>query len=472
MSIVSLGHLLKRTTKGVLMGNCSNCSNNCGNELILNEKNYNPNRTIDYSKYHVVIVAFSGGKDSIACFLNLLKTGCPIEKIELWHHDIDADRPFMDWPITRGYCEAFAKAFGVKIYFSWKNGGFEGEMLRKNQPTASVSFEAPKADGTIEILTAGGESEKVGTRCMYPQKTGDLTKRYCSPYLKIDVAAKAIIHQPRFLGKKVLFITGERAEESTGRASYAEKEYHKTDAGSKESSQLIQIHKIIKVLKKLAALNLEAFGVDDFNKGKAKIAKIPGFSDKEKRLIRDQIFKGDEELKISSKDCAKLIEERHQEFKAVSKKAVIAYNKRVQKASKGQGLFRKVHAWRPVHKWTTAQVWAIIEEFKINPHTCYKLGWGRCSCAGCIFGSKHQWASLKKVLPETFAKILAYEKQFGKTIDQSKKNIEEIAAEGTPYESITPEFIKEVASRTWNQPIILETWVRPAGAAGELVGAQ
>jgi 3'-phosphoadenosine 5'-phosphosulfate sulfotransferase (PAPS reductase)/FAD synthetase len=455
------------------MGNCSKCSANCGSKLILNEKNYIPNRTVDYSKYHVVIVAFSGGKDSIACFLNLLKTGCPIEKIELWHHDIDADRPFMDWPITRDYCRAFAAAFGVKIYFSYKNGGFLGEMLRKNQATASVSFEAPKADGTIEILTAGGESKKFNTRHMFPQKSADLNERWCSAYLKIDVAAKAIIHQPRFLGKKVLFITGERAEESVGRAAYAVKEYHKTDAGSGDASKLIRNKKIQSVLKKLVKLNASEISLDDFNKNGKPQARFPGFSAKEKTILSDVVLK--EKETISSSDCEKMIVEKQEEFVALSKKALASFKKRTQKAEKGQGLFRKVHAWRPVHKWTTAQIWSIIEEFKINPHTCYKLGWGRCSCAGCVFGDKDQWASLKVVLPEVFARILAYEKSFGKTIDSTKvkgvrRNIEELAAEGTPYPYITPEFIKEVASKTWDQPIIMETWVRPAGATGKLVG--
>jgi len=38
-----------------------------------------------YDKY---IVAFSGGKDSIALVLYLLSVGVPTHKIELWHHDM------------------------------------------------------------------------------------------------------------------------------------------------------------------------------------------------------------------------------------------------------------------------------------------------------------------------------------------------------------------------------------------------
>ena len=80
---------------------------------------------LNYDKY---IIAFSGGKDSTACFLHLLESGVPVEKIELWHHLIDGrSGSFMDWNVTEDYCRKFAAAFGVTIYFSWKEGGFKKE---------------------------------------------------------------------------------------------------------------------------------------------------------------------------------------------------------------------------------------------------------------------------------------------------------------------------------------------------------
>ena len=53
---------------------------------------------MDYGRYDYVIVAFSGGKDSLACVLHLLEDGCPVEKIELWHHEVDGreGKQFMD----------------------------------------------------------------------------------------------------------------------------------------------------------------------------------------------------------------------------------------------------------------------------------------------------------------------------------------------------------------------------------------
>ena len=81
--------------------------------------------TPDLSLYDRFIVAFSGGKDSLACLLMLLDMGVPRHAIELWHHSIDGNsEPFMDWPITASYCETVAKAIGVPLYFSWRIGGF------------------------------------------------------------------------------------------------------------------------------------------------------------------------------------------------------------------------------------------------------------------------------------------------------------------------------------------------------------
>jgi 3'-phosphoadenosine 5'-phosphosulfate sulfotransferase (PAPS reductase)/FAD synthetase len=184
----------------------------------------------DFAAYDYIIVAFSGGKDSLACLLAvieaLIKAGIPLDIVELWHHEIDGREgsSLMDWPVTRAYCEAVAKAFGLKLYFSWKEGGFEREMLRDNAPTARNMFETP--DG---IRYAGGTSSKNNTRRKWPQVSADLSVRWCSSYLKIDVASTAINNQDRFLSKKTLFVTGERAQESSARANYATFEPHRTD---------------------------------------------------------------------------------------------------------------------------------------------------------------------------------------------------------------------------------------------------
>lgn len=176
--------------------------------------------------YDVYIVYFSGGKDCTASFLHLLDLGIPKEKIELWHHNIDGNgEKFMDWNVTPAYCQAFADAFGVKLYFSWKEGGFLREMLRKDSLTAPTSFVTP--DG--EIVTCGGTTGNPSTRMKFPQVSVNLSVRWCSPYLKIDVGACGIRNQERFNGLKVCTISGERAEESKARSKYAELEPDRSD---------------------------------------------------------------------------------------------------------------------------------------------------------------------------------------------------------------------------------------------------
>lgn len=313
----------------------------------------------DYDTY---IVAFSGGKDSAAVVLWLLDQGIDKSKIELWHQDVDGREgsTLMDWPCTKAYCKAFAKALGLTIYFSWKEGGFEREMLRDNTATAPTWFETP--DG---VQMAGGKG-KPGTRLKFPQVSADLSVRWCSAYLKIDVSALAIRNQPRFCNSKTLFLSGERAQESVARSRYAMFEPHRSDA----------------------------------------------------RTGRTQ---------------------------------------------------RHVDHYRPIHQWDESQVWQIMERYRINPHPAYKLGWGRTSCAACIFGSPNQWASLNAVNPNQLRVIADYETQFAHTI-QRKLTVTELAAKGTAYTAITPERIKEALNPDWNEPVFLEHWELPAGAYAESTG--
>jgi 3'-phosphoadenosine 5'-phosphosulfate sulfotransferase (PAPS reductase)/FAD synthetase len=177
----------------------------------------------DYDRF---LVFFSGGKDSVACFLWLIEQGIPVEKIELHHHLVDGREgsTLMDWPVTTDYCKRFAEAFGVRMSFSWREGGFEREMLRNDTPTAPVHF-----------YTQSGEKREVGgagkpnTRLKFPQVSADLRVRWCSSYLKIDVGASYIANDPVFRQGKTLVLTGERAEESAARARYKTFEPHRSD---------------------------------------------------------------------------------------------------------------------------------------------------------------------------------------------------------------------------------------------------
>jgi 3'-phosphoadenosine 5'-phosphosulfate sulfotransferase (PAPS reductase)/FAD synthetase len=178
-------------------------------------------RLLPIEQYDHIVVSFSGGKDSVACVLLLLDMGVPAERIELWHQAVDGEpgvaERFWDWPCTESYCEAFAKAFGFKLLYQWKEGGYLGELYRRDQPTAPSSFQLLDGGKT----TVGGTGP-LGTRYAFPSMESDLRKRWCSAYVKIDVAKKVFTNDPRFAGTKTLMITGERREESKNRGRYGD----------------------------------------------------------------------------------------------------------------------------------------------------------------------------------------------------------------------------------------------------------
>ena len=189
-------------------------------------------------QYDLAIVSFSGGKDSLAMLLNLLELRVPRDKIQLWHQHVDGEpgvelNGFMDWPCTASYCRAIAKGLGVRILFQWKHGGFEREMLRENNLTAPVSYEQQDES----IGTSGGKRGKLSTRLKFPQVSADLSVRWCSAYVKIDPCAMAIAGDPALKNSRILFLTGERRQESTARSRYAEFERHRCTNNARRVDQ-------------------------------------------------------------------------------------------------------------------------------------------------------------------------------------------------------------------------------------------
>lgn len=201
---------------------------------------------IDFDSYDVIALAVSGGKDSVGCALHLKEQGVDMSKVEFWHHEIDGREgsSLMDWVCTPDYCRKFAEWYGVPIYFSWREGGFEREMNRDGSTlTGKVFYE--NAEGLHEIVPGAGYA----SRLRFPQVGSMMAGRWCSPKLKIDVARRIFTNDPRFENSRTLFITGERAEESLSpenfklmregklppekqkqRAGYAEFEPHEKDA--------------------------------------------------------------------------------------------------------------------------------------------------------------------------------------------------------------------------------------------------
>jgi len=181
-------------------------------------------------QYDRFIVSYSGGKDSTAILLHLLDLGVPKEKIELWHQSIDGNPSeageFFDWPVTPAYCSAFAEAMDLKLLYQWREGGFWKELNLDNEEGGRIVFD----DGDGNYITPARYSTRPRTRRKFPQVSADLRYRWCSPYLKIDVAERAIRNSPRLNGLNLLYLTGERREESAARGRYAQVETHKSDA--------------------------------------------------------------------------------------------------------------------------------------------------------------------------------------------------------------------------------------------------
>ena len=130
-------------------------------------------------EYDYILVAFSSGKDSVSSVLYLLDLGVPKEKIILLHHCIDGNGPNdiieMDWPMTNDYCRKFADAMGLKIKFSWREGGFAKETLR-NGASAPIYFEELESDVTVKTNGANWDkSEDIRKQIKQLSKIGEDT---------------------------------------------------------------------------------------------------------------------------------------------------------------------------------------------------------------------------------------------------------------------------------------------------------
>jgi 3'-phosphoadenosine 5'-phosphosulfate sulfotransferase (PAPS reductase)/FAD synthetase len=133
---------------------------------------------------------------------------------------------------------------------------------------------------------------------------------------------------------------------------------------------------------------------------------------------------------------------------------------------------RHIDHWRPTHQWNASDVWALIERHRMRCHPAYEAGFGRLSCAACIFGSSNQWRTLADRVPSQFARIAEHEAAFGVTIHR-KLTVLERAGQGTPYAAATADAIARTQRETFDDPIIVAPgdWRVPAGAvSGDAAG--
>lgn len=327
-------------------------------------------------EYDLIVVLLSGGKDSVACYLKLLELGVPKEKMEFWHHDIDGGNPErrMDWKCTHNYVKALSEAEGVPLRPSWRVNGFFGELYRigASEPIewmepetgeikqCRLSQKYLKCQKIKEEATDQMEEElkKQGFRMKFPMKTADLGRRWCSAYLKIMVADTVISNLSR-LGE-LEALGGKR---------------HKFPAkgGTHQG--------------RWCSGNLKAAVQDS----------VTSNLDKTKQDIKILIVSG----------------ERRGESSGRAK-----YNEmEIHRTNAEKKAHRIVHQWRPVIDYSEKDVWEILKRHRINPHPCYRAGWNRCSCAGCIFSTPTLFAGYRDLYPEEFEKLKQDEKILGFTLD-------------------------------------------------------
>jgi 3'-phosphoadenosine 5'-phosphosulfate sulfotransferase (PAPS reductase)/FAD synthetase len=202
--------------------------------------------TIDRAEYLLhqtdaaIVVCFSGGKDSVAMVLDLINRGIDMSRVVLMHHLVDGKGGnIWDWKGTDSYCEAFAKAFGLPLLYSFRAGGIQREINRKNEGLQDVFYQAEEGGEFIKVAANAGSS----TRGKFPAIAADLASRWCSSVVKIDVC-KTVIRKMFAKDAQVLVLTGERREESANRAKYLKAELHATDS-PKFNREVIQFRAVI-----------------------------------------------------------------------------------------------------------------------------------------------------------------------------------------------------------------------------------
>lgn len=340
-------------------------------------------RLLPLEEYDLIVVLISGGKDSVACYLKLIELGVPKEKIEFWHHDIDGGHPTrrMDWKCTQNYVKSLADAEGVKLRVSYRVNGFFGELYRigASEPIewidpdtgeikqCKLSSNYLKCRELKEQATEEMEEllKQYGYRMKFPAKTGDLSRRWCSAYLKICVADTVVSNLDRL---------GELEELGGKRHKFPAK-------GGTHSGRW-------------CSGNLKA-------------------------AVQDSVTANLEETKHDKKILI-VSGERRGESAGRSK-----YNEmEIHRTNATAKAHRIVHQWRCCIDYSEKDVWELLKRHHINPHPCYRIGWNRCSCMMCIFSTPRLFAGVKELFPDDYASLRHDEEVLGFTLD-NKKNLDE-----------------------------------------------
>ncbi|MCR5837176.1 MAG: phosphoadenosine phosphosulfate reductase family protein [Lachnospiraceae bacterium] len=388
-------------------------------------KNIYLDNLLPLEDYDLIVVLFSGGKDSMACYYKLIELGVPKEKIELWHHDIDGGHPLrrMDWKCTSNYVKSFATAEGVPLRISYRVNGFFGELYRvgASEPIrwvdpdteeikeCKLSYKQKECQELKKTCTEDLEDKlkDYGYRMKFPAKSGDLSTRWCSAYLKIAVADSVVSNL-----------------DSLGELESLGGKRHKFPAkGSTHNGRW-------------CSGNLKA-------------------------AVQDSITSNMDETKENKKILI-VSGERRGESKGRSK-----YNEiEIHRTNAEKRANRTVHQWRAVIDYSEKDVWEVLKRHKVNPHPCYRAGWNRCSCAMCIFSTPTLFAGIRELYPEEYEKLKKDEEILGFTLD-NKKDLDSFVgnAKSCVYNGDSKAIKSLVTGEfTTNDVFVKDKWMYPAGA--------
>lgn len=365
--------------------------------------------------YDCIIVLFSGGKDSAAAYFKLRELGVPKEKIELWHHDIDGGHPTrrMDWPCTQNYVRAFAEAEGVRLRVSERVNGFWGEVYRvgasypieyeddiggiRTCPLSPKQVESDRLRAQIleKILPEEYEQLKaLGYRMKFPAKTGDLSRRWCSASLKIDVAS-AVLRNLESLGH----VEKLPAKGSIGAGRYC----------SPQLKREVGDH----VLRDLTSLQ----SVGSRFRLPAKSGPNQGrwCSGKLKASVQDSVTA---DLETTSSNTRILVVSGERRGESAGR---ALYNEmELHRTNATARAHRLVHQWRAVIDYSERDIWEVLRCHRVTPHPCYACGWNRCSCMLCIFSLPSHWAGIRELFPAEYEAVRQDEIRLGFTLDNKK----------------------------------------------------
>lgn len=251
------------------------------------------------------------------------------------------------------------------------------------------------------------ELRKLGYRMRFPAKAGDLSRRWCSAYLKIMVADSVMTNLD-----------------------------------------------YLRDLERLGGKRLKFPAKGSSHQGRWCSGNL-------KAAVQDSVTSNLDQTRSNAKILI-VSGERRGESKGRSK-----YNEiEIHRTNAPIRSHRIVHQWRPVIDYSERDIWEVLKRHHVNSHPCYCAGWNRCSCAMCIFSTPRLFAGIRELYPEEFEALRNDEKILGFTLD-NKCDLETFVGDAKScvyhgdkkalYSLITGEFSVNDVYVNWK-------WRYPAGA--------